>query len=179
MTGRSHPLIVINADDLGRSESVNRAILEAFDRGSITDASIMANMPLFDQAVSGVIARGLEERVGVHLNFTEGCPLTTSVGQIPGWIAADRSFAPRGPVRWQLSALEARAIETEFEAQIGAVREAGLRPTHLNSHQHVHTQWPIASIVMRLARRHGIRAIRLSRTCGPTLASRRRRTRRS
>jgi predicted glycoside hydrolase/deacetylase ChbG (UPF0249 family) len=46
------------------------------------------------------------------------------------------------------------------------VLAAGIRPSHLDSHHHIHTHWPICTIVMRLARRHDIPAIRLSRNCG-------------
>ena len=75
MKGRAPLQIVINADDLGRSDDVNKAILDAFHRGLITSASIMANMPGFENAVNAIKASGIEDRIGVHLNLTQGAPL--------------------------------------------------------------------------------------------------------
>jgi chitin disaccharide deacetylase len=51
--------------------------------------------------------------------------------------------------------------------QLERVLAAGIRPTHLDSHHHSHTEWAIAPLVCRLARDYGIRRIRLTRNMGP------------
>jgi chitin disaccharide deacetylase len=168
------PAVVINADDLGREAQVNRAIIDAFDRELITSASMMANMPGFDEAVELVRARRLEDRIGVHLNLTQGRPLTDPVRAMPRFCDASGELTPRGPTIWRLSSEERRAIETEFAGQIDRLIAHGIEPTHLDSHQHFHTQWPVAPILVDLARRYGIAAVRLSRNCGqaPSLPKR-------
>src|SRR5207248_2311439 len=40
-----------------------------------------------------------------------------------------------------------------------------LRPTHLDSHLHQHNEWAIGTIVLDLARKNGIGAIRIMRNC--------------
>jgi predicted glycoside hydrolase/deacetylase ChbG (UPF0249 family) len=69
--------------------------------------------------------------------------------------------------RFRLSKEEKLAVETEIAAQIRACLDRGLRPTHLDSHHHVHTEWAIGAVAITVARQYGIKAIRLSRNCGP------------
>jgi predicted glycoside hydrolase/deacetylase ChbG (UPF0249 family) len=160
--------VVVNADDLGLSSDVNVAIARAFERGWISSASIMANMPGFGQAVACARAGGWSDRIGVHLNLSEGEPLTSGIRECP------RFCDPNGRLCFQLAGFlaldprEAGAVEAECAAQIEACRSAGLAPTHLDSHGHTHTQWAIGTIVMALARHFGIPAVRLSRNCGPS-----------
>jgi predicted glycoside hydrolase/deacetylase ChbG (UPF0249 family) len=68
---------------------------------------------------------------------------------------------------FRLSATEAAAIEHELDAQIRAVVARLPRPSHLDSHHHVHTEWAVGTIVLRLARRYSIPSIRISRNVGP------------
>ena len=44
--------IIINADDFGLSHDVNLAVVEAFKRGFVTNATIMVNMPGFEEGVA-------------------------------------------------------------------------------------------------------------------------------
>lgn len=162
-----HPtLCVINADDFGRSSTVNQAILDSFERGLVTSATIMANMPGFGEAGALAHDKGVQDRIGVHLNLTEGRPITDPIRLCPRLCDADGNLLHRPGTIWRLSPDEARAVEVELAAQIEAVLSAGIRPSHLDSHHHIHTHWPICTVVMRLARRHDIPAIRLSRNCG-------------
>jgi hypothetical protein len=69
--------------------------------------------------------------------------------------------------RFRLSKEERLAVETEIAAHVRACIDRGLHPTHLDSHDHVHTEWAIGAAAITMARRYGIRAIRLSRNCGP------------
>ncbi len=66
--------LIINADDFGLCESVNKGIVEAHTKGVLTSTTIMANMPAAEQAVE--LAKNLPTLgVGVHLNLTNGKPL--------------------------------------------------------------------------------------------------------
>ena len=59
--------LVVNADDFGFSEGINRGILEAFDAGSLRSTSIMVGAPAFDDAVRRAHAAGPRLGVGLHL----------------------------------------------------------------------------------------------------------------
>jgi predicted glycoside hydrolase/deacetylase ChbG (UPF0249 family) len=160
-------LIVINADDFGRSDDVNAAVAEAFRAGLITSASIMCNTPAFADAWALVQSNGLHGRIGVHLNLTEGRSLTVPIRSHPWLCRPSGELVDRRRTIWWLSRREARAVAIELAAQIEAVIAAGITPTHLDSHQHVHTHWPVGSMVMSLARDYGIPAVRIARNTGP------------
>jgi predicted glycoside hydrolase/deacetylase ChbG (UPF0249 family) len=68
---------------------------------------------------------------------------------------------------FRLSRQEREAIYEELRMQLERVLATGIRPSHLDSHHHSHTEWAIAPIVCRLARDYGIRRIRLTRNMGP------------
>ena len=66
--------IIINADDFGLCEGVNKGIVKAHTEGVLTSATLMTNMPRADEAV--VLTKSLPSLgVGVHLNLTNGWPL--------------------------------------------------------------------------------------------------------
>jgi len=155
--------IVINADDFGLCEGVNKGIVEAHSKGVLTSATLMANMPAAQKAVD--LAKHLPKLgVGVHLNLTNGKPLCQDedvkrllnaegdFGLSPGKLAIVSIVT--GKVR--------AAIETELAAQIQWVIDRGIKPTHLDSHKHIHSFPAIFRIVCRLAERFKIPAIRFT-----------------
>jgi len=166
---RSRPAVVINADDLGKSPSVNQAILASFERGLISSATVMANMPGFRDACAAVVEHEIQDRIGVHLNLSEGEPLSDRIRGQARLCSPEGLLGPAIDTRWRLTRDEETAVEIELAAQIDALLDLGITPSHLDSHHHVHTRWPFTSIVLRLARRYGVRAVRLSRNCGPSL----------
>src|SRR5579863_958980 len=161
--------LIVNADDFGYSEAVNRAILNSFESSLVTSTSIMANMPGFDHAVGLIRRHDLkEQKVGVHLNLTEGFPLSRTLTACPTFCGEDGRFIyHRDRSLFRLSRKERVAVEDELRMQLERVLAAGIRPSHLDSHHHVHTEWAIAPLVCGLARRYGIRRIRLTRNMGP------------
>ena len=158
--------IIVNADDFGMSAESNRAIVTAFDKGLISSTTLMANMPGFEEACELANQHQILGKIGVHLNLTAGRPLSALVKCQPMFCDDRGMFRPRRTL-FQLSKEERRAVEGEFAAQIQACLDRGIRPTHLDSHQHVHTEWPIGAAAISVARQYGIGAIRLSRNCGP------------
>jgi hypothetical protein len=157
--------VAVNADDFGMSFSVNKAILLAFKQGLISSTSIMANMPGFEDACDLAHRHKLEERVGIHVNLTECRPLTGRISRCPRFCGSDGRF---NSIRYRLlflSKAEVLAVEEELEAQVQACLEQRIRPAHLDSHHHYHTEWEIGSIAIRVAKRNRIPAIRLSNNC--------------
>jgi len=155
--------LIVNADDLGWAAGVNRGIAEAHRVGIVTSASLLANGGAFITAVE--LARdtpGLG--VGVHLNLTDGAPVARRE-LVPSLLNASGEFegSPEGLLlKIATRALSLQQVEVEWEAQIRKVRDAGVDPTHLDGHKHVHMLPGLFEIALRIAKRHGIGAIRVS-----------------
>ena len=162
-------VLIINADDFGYSLTVNQAIIRSFERKFVNSTSLMANMAGFDDAINMVNRYTvLQGRVGVHLNLTEGYPITQLLREFPAFCDdGGRLVYDRQRALMQLGRKEKEGLYGELKAQLEKVLSAGIRPTHLDSHHHVHTEWAIAPLVCRLAREYGIRRIRLTRNMGP------------
>ena len=166
-----HEWPIINADDLGISLDTNQAIVISFRKSWINSASLMANMPAFDQACSLIESEKLDGHIGVHLNLSAGRPLSALITRCPRFCDEQGMFRARTGSFWQaalnLSRSEQAAVREELGAQIRACTLRGLRPTHLDSHQHQHIEWGIGSIVSDLAREFDIPTVRIMRNCGP------------
>ena len=155
--------LIVNADDFGWTEGVNRGIVEAHRNGIVTSTTLLANGAAFDAAAR--LAR--EERrlgVGVHLNLSDGAPILAR-WDVASLVNAEGQFSS-GPmklaVRILAGKLRAAEVEAEWDAQIGKVEKAGIQPTHLDGHKHVHMLPALFPIALRLAKRHGIGAVRVS-----------------
>lgn len=157
--------LIINADDFGLSPGVTRGILESHARGVVTSASAMPNMPGFGTAVRDAAAYP-ELGIGIHLTLTAGVPVLP-----PSEVASlvDRTGAFfRRPVRQCLFGSE-HDVHREWEAQLGVFMASGIHPTHLDSHHNVHLYPPYLDIACRLAKKHGIPALRVIRPDDPPI----------
>lgn len=150
--------LIVSADDLGSGAPRDRGILTAFAHGIVTSASLLANGPSFVSAAREVLACGLP--IGVHLNLSEGTALT---GRIDGVTDVDGSFRGKASLRTilQSGAFDRDAIRRELLAQIRRVRDTGLTPDHLDTHQHCLLFPSLTGIVAEVAAATGIRALRL------------------
>jgi predicted glycoside hydrolase/deacetylase ChbG (UPF0249 family) len=143
--------LIVNADDFGRAPGVSRGIVAAYRDGIVTSTTLMVNLPWSGEAER--LARDVPGlAVGLHLSFCYGPPLAADVRSLLG---------PDGLLDRDLSGLRERAdaadIAREAQAQLERfVALTGKLPTHLDSHQHVHT-WPVAiPAVIELARTYSL-----------------------
>src|SRR5439155_5781960 len=153
--------LIVNADDFGLTANVNRAILDGHRRGVITSTSLLANGEAFESAVA--LARQASRLgVGVHLNLTEGKPVAACL-DIPSLVNGQGRFKRTPAGLWRavvLRRVSAAHIEKELRSQIDRVLAAGIAPTHLDSHKHVHALPALGKMAIRLAQQYGIPAIR-------------------
>src|SRR5207245_8851306 len=102
--------------------------------------------------------------VGVHLNLSDGPP-SAAPETVPSLLNSAGEFEG-GPdsllLQIAMRGLSSREVESEWQAQISKIRAAGVEPTHLDGHKHVHMLPGLFEIALRLAKRHGIGAIRVS-----------------
>lgn len=138
--------LIVNADDLGASQGVNRGILEAHERGIVTSASLMVRRPAAGEAAAA--ARGLTSlSLGLHLDLAE-------------WAYRDGRWEP---LYERADSDDAAGLEAEVAGQIDAFRRLVDRnPTHLDSHQHVHLSPPLRATVAGAGERLGVPVRRLT-----------------
>lgn len=162
--------VIVNADDFGLSPNENAVIFSAFQAGVISSATAMANMPAFEAACAMARHHMLEGRVGLHFNLTYGRPLSQGILARPTFCDShgvfDLSLARHS--LW-LGREDREAVQEELQAQWQRCVDHGMRPSHIDSHQHVHNIWPIGEIVARFAAHQGV-PVRLARNLGQNLS---------
>lgn len=110
MSGR---YVIFNADDFGYSHGINRGIREGHERGVVTSATLVVNGRATQEAAQ--IAREHPAlAVGLHVNFTDEAQRLIDLDDM-------------------------EACRTELRRQYTLFRDLiGAKPTHMDSHQHVH-----------------------------------------
>jgi hopanoid biosynthesis associated protein HpnK len=159
--------LVVNADDFGLSEGINRGIERCFRAGLLRSASLMPNGAAWADALE-TAARNPGLGVGVHLSLVDE-PALAARDQLGGLVDASgrlpgsyQDFV-RGFMRGRFGKPQ---VAAEIAAQLERVRAAGLRPTHLDSHQHLHLLPSVLEIVIGAAREAGIRVVRVPAESG-------------
>lgn len=163
--------LIINADDFGYNEGRTRAILECFEERLISNTTLMVNMPFADEAVELARRAGVVNQVGLHLNLTEGRPLTDNIRKNPLFCDADgffnANFHRSMRKRVLLSMVEQLGVAEEIDAQLRRYCSLGLTQLHLDSHHHSHTDFSVFRILAPLAAQYGFRTMRLSANLRP------------
>lgn len=139
---------MVNADDFGFTPDVNAGIVEAHCQGILTATTLMANGAAFADAVR--LAREVP-------TLDIGCHLVLIGGQS---LVSGKAFP--ATVTQLLGALARREIDvySELAAQMRCIADAGIRPTHLDTHKHTHLAPPVLDAVARLSQEFGVRWVR-------------------
>lgn len=155
--------LIVNADDFGLTYGVNRAIVEAHERGIVTSATLMANGGALQHAVE-LASSAPRLSVGCHVVLVDGTPVSDAA-EVPSLLTSEQS----GQFRTALSdfalhclrgKLVPNEIEAEATAQICKLQTAGIAVSHLDTHKHTHLFPQVLHPLLRAARNCGVRAIR-------------------
>jgi predicted glycoside hydrolase/deacetylase ChbG (UPF0249 family) len=132
-------VLIVNADDFGRSPGVNRGVIRAHEEGIVTSATLMVRWPAAEEAAA--YARESDSlSVGLHLDLGE-------------WVYRDGEWHER----YQVVPETPEAVAAELERQLEQLeRLIGRPPTHLDSHQHVHRKEPARTALRKAGGRLGI-----------------------
>lgn len=160
---------IINADDFGRTVTVNKAVVEGFENGCLDQTTIMVNMPYFEEAVQLSEQYGFKDKVGLHLNITSGIPLTENIKKCADFCTNGKfngSIFKNKKLQIFISKKARFAVKEEIEAQIKKYLSAGFTLKHADSHGHIHTFPSLVRLIVSLLRQHNFYYLRLSLNVG-------------
>jgi predicted glycoside hydrolase/deacetylase ChbG (UPF0249 family) len=144
-------VLIVNADDFGRSPGINRGVALAHEHGIVTSASAMVRWPAAEEAAELARAHPLLS-VGLHVDLSE-------------WTYRDGEWS----VSYDVASGDRAAVAAEVEQQLSRFVSLFRRePTHLDSHQHVHCKEPVRSVLVGAGQRLGVPV----RDCTPGIAYR-------
>lgn len=161
MTSQSNgAFLIVNADDYGYFRCVSRGILKSASDGIVTATGVLANSSHFAEHAAWLRDHEALD-AGVHLNLTEGTPLTHELrkklartsGRFP------RKFAMATAIL--SGAIKPEDVRREWRAQIERCFEAGLNVRFLNSHEHLHMLPVLFPVATGLAGDYAIPHVRL------------------
>ena len=152
--------LIINADDLGANPQRSHGIFQCFEFGVVTSATLLANTSDSDRAGKQAREKGLT--IGLHLNLTEEYPLSRK-DSIESLLAGNGMFHDRERLAILLEegVIAPEHLEREIRAQIEWFFDTVGSPTHLDSHHHLHTHPAVASALIPVMERYGLRWIRM------------------
>ncbi|GIW99750.1 MAG: chitooligosaccharide deacetylase [Pirellulaceae bacterium] len=140
-------VVIVNADDFGMNRSANYGIVECHLAGAVSSTTMVANGDAFDEAVK-LAAAHPSLAVGLHFNLTWGKPVAPA-SSVRALLDSRGNFLDRRTLmlRSMFHRSLSQEIRTELRAQYSRIRDAGISPTHVDSHQHVHGSPVIFSVV--------------------------------
>jgi hopanoid biosynthesis associated protein HpnK len=155
--------LIVNADDFGRSFSINEAVVRAHREGILTTASLMMNEP----HVEGAIALARQNpRLGVGLHLTLVCGRSAlGARMIPHLVNSQGEFSANAPVaglRYFLSSACRAELRAEIAAQFEKFQATGFVLDHVNGHLHLHLHPVVLPILLENAARWNIKSMRLT-----------------
>ena len=135
--------LIVNADDFGLSEGVNRGIIESHERGIVTSASLMITQPAAEAAAEYGKSRP-ELSIGLHVDLGE-------------WVRGAGEDGQWKQLYTVVDTGDRDAVQEEIVSQVRRFRRiVGRDPTHIDSHQHVHRADPVRGIVVRTGKTLGV-----------------------
>jgi chitin disaccharide deacetylase len=177
--------VFLHADDLGMNRAVTDGIMQGFRQGLLTSASLLSNAPdadralrlwrelIDDQEAARLPLHTRRSRLedpfnrfdlGVHLNLTQGRPLTgkeypgellDEAGRFPGIFSLFSRLQRHGARLY-------RQIQAELARQVEFLLDQGLQPTHLNGHQYIEMIPVVAEFLPQLFSRYGVHVVRVA-----------------
>ncbi len=166
------PCLIVNADDYGYFACVSKGILKAAAQGVVTATGVFANASRFSEHAAWLREYDALD-AGVHLNLTEGDPLTGDLRKL--LVRWSSHFPPKFAMARAIlfGTIKIEAVKIEWRAQIERCLEHGLNVRFLNSHEHLHTLPPLFPVVKALARDYDIAHVRFpaSRAAGSRSAA--------
>ena len=144
--------LIVNIDDFGMTQGINRGIIECLKFGIVKSTTIMVRMPHAENAVKLAKENGFTF-FGVHLDLTEGHPVIPGRSLLPIMVYLKRKKIDKAKKIMNGLNLDLKVIEKELQSQVDWLLERGITVTHLDSHHGIHGFPGINEIVLEIADR--------------------------
>ena len=144
---------ILNAENFGVSKWHNKAIIDGYNNGFLTSASICINGEAFSAAINDILPECPNLGLGVQLNISSGKAVTKCKLLTDG----ENNFNKKHTyflVNYKNEAL-LKEIEDEFRAQIDVIKQYR-SPDHITSSSYIHSIPAIFEIVTKLAKEYNI-----------------------
>jgi predicted glycoside hydrolase/deacetylase ChbG (UPF0249 family) len=142
-------ILIVNADDLGRTLGINDGIFAAHRDGLVTSATLMVGYAAAEAAAAEA-RRYRELGIGLHVALTGGAPILRP--ELVPSLVDKNGLLPAKPEGH--GDLDAGEVLAEVEAQLRRFRRLmGRMPTHLDSHHHSHRLPVVCEVLASVARR--------------------------
>lgn len=155
--------LIVNADDFGRSSSINAAVIRAHNEGILTTASLMVNEPACPEAVA-LARQNPSLGIGLHLTLLCGHSALPSE-EVPGLVNPGQEFTDnpaKAGFRYFFFSSLREQLRAEIRAQFSRFETTGLPLDHVNGHLHLHLHPTIFDILMEEVAQLGIQRLRLT-----------------
>lgn len=159
-------MLIVNADDYGMNENATKAILECFERGLLTNSTMIVNSEYSEVALSLAKEMGICGQIGLHVNLMQGRPLTDAMRMNRTFCDASGNFTGligrrgRRYQRFWMRKDDVIAAGLEIRAQMELFRKMGFLLNHFDSHIYSNTYLPLLPIYLICAKEFGFETTR-------------------
>lgn len=155
--------VIVNADDFGKDENCSSAIVECFEKGLISQTTLMVNMPFAEEAVRIAKGKSIDPYIGLHITLTEGEPVTDQIKECRTFCDDNGYFLKNGfrsVIYGRYQKKEEDALRVELEAQICRYLDFELSLMHCDGHHHAHIALPVFYVLAPLLVKYHFRSVR-------------------
>ncbi len=149
--------LVINADDFGLCESINKGILECYSNGLVSDFSFLINPGNFEKSVKTLKDKKIKY-FGMHVNLTFGRSFSGNISCLTdnegNYLSTGRHF--KNYLKGKINPDE---VYTEVKKQLELLTSEGFEITHLDTHQNLHILPPVYKAINKLKNEYNPKVI--------------------
>lgn len=156
--------VIVNADDFGLSNGVNKAIEEGVKRGSINSTSLMIRGDYVKEAIDIFKNLSSELSIGLHFTLTNGksCSLASDIpllvdknGYFKNGFLKLLLLSYCHPIKFK------QQVSMELYAQLNTIKSFNIPISHIDGHRHIQMIPAIFKLLEIAQKTHQIPRIRI------------------
>ena len=149
--------LVINADDFGLCESINKGILECYSNGPVSDFSFLINSENFEKSLKTLKDLKIKN-FGIHVNLTFGRSFSGNISCLTdkygNYLSTGQHFK-----NYLAGRIKPDEVYTEVKKQLDLLTSQGFEITHLDTHQNIHILTPVYKAINKVRNEYNPKVI--------------------